>query len=87
VLCYARVPEFLNADQPSLSSASVLPEFAPWKREPEEVESLVTCRKYILEAGCDPTLPLLYAPDSDVYSALVDCLSSGTPVRILSHVW
>ena len=58
--------------------------------EEDQLESILLCRKYLLQAGCDPTLPVITygsEPDCDHFQYF---LVSAVPVclfrRIVFHI-
>ena len=65
---------------PVIASASALEsEFNDYEPGRDRFEKSLVCRRYLLDAGCDPTIPCL-VDSKPAGSFFNTCLSDGAPV-------
>ncbi len=50
--------------------------------EGEELKSILLCRQYLLEAGCDPTIPTTSRDGEEEGHRFEKTLASCVPVRL-----
>ncbi len=68
------------------SSSALEAEVYDFHAEDEELESILVCRRLLLDAGCDPTIPVVINFGDgavEMLDSFGSILSDGVPVRWL----